>query len=146
MKKNIVYLLDFNQSNLTKEVLGLHLNSHNILLVPLSPKDLILVAKKECATVLCLGSSLKFNKELKLLKKRFFKYALLNKKMNLIEVSSEKMRDSLFEKMRNYHHYSLPISYMKLAEEIVKSTREFLKFNMSWPGGKRARVSIDILM
>ena len=146
MNKSIVYLLDFNQSDSTKEILGLHLNAHNVFLVPISVKDLFLVTKKECPTIICIINSMNAAKELKRLKNKFFKYALLNKKINLIEVESGRACDPLFEKMRNYHQYHLPMSYLKLADSIIKSMREFLKVNMSWPGGKRSRVSIKSLM
>ena len=146
MKNKIIYLLDLNQSEITKEILSLHLNSHNVSLVPVCINDLILITKKECPTVVCISESIESTKQIENLMGRYLKYALLNKKINLIEVVSGRNYSPLLDKMRNYHQFQLPMSYLKLADSIVKSIREFLKVNSAWPGGKRSRVSIKSLM
>jgi len=144
--KKILYILDLNLEDSAKVNLGLHLRSYGFTLVPISKKDLNHFIGKGQKTIICLSNSLQSIKEVAELKRRFFKIALLNKKINLIEFSYFLGKDSIWGQMRNYHCYGLPSDYIKISEQISKSYHEFLKVNSKWPGGRRSKLSIKNLL
>ena len=125
-----------------KYTLSLHLKSHGFILIPIPNESLDYFLSKGQKTIICLSNSVRSVVKIQKLKKKFFKYALLNKKINLIEFTYSLNRDSIWGQLRNYHSYSLPISYIKLSEQVTKSYHEFLKINSKWPGGRRSKLSI----
>ena len=132
MKEKVLYLLDYNLEESLKYTLSLHLKSHGFILIPISNESLDYFLGKGQKTILCLSNSMRSINEIQKLKKRYFKYALLNKKINLIEFSYSLNRDSIWGQLRNYHCYSLPIDFIKLSEQVTKSYHEFLKINSKW--------------
>ena len=111
VKEKVLYLLDYNLEESLKYALSLHLKSHGFILIPISNESLDYFLSKGQKTILCLSNSMRSINEIQKLKKRYFKYALLNKKINLIEFSYSLNRDSIWGQLRNYHCYSLPIDF-----------------------------------
>ncbi len=145
MKEKILYLLDYNLEDSLKISLCLHLQAHNFILVPVNNLNLDYISYKERGTLVCIGNSVKSIRKIRELKRKYFKYALLSKKINLIEFNYNLQKDAIWGQIRNYHCYSLPIDFLKMSEQISKSYHEFLKINSKWPGGRRSKLSIKQL-
>ena len=145
MKEKILYIFDYNLEESFKITLSIHLKSHGFILVPVPRLNMDYFSEKGQKTIICVCNSMRSIREIRDLKKRYFKYALLNKKISLIEFSFNFRKDSIWGQMRNYHCYSLPVDYMKMSEQISKSYHEFLKLNSKWPGGRRSKLSMKNL-
>lgn len=142
MDTKIVFLFDVNLSNETKELLSIHLRSYGITLVPVTEFGIKNILKRATPTIICLSSTLEAIQKIERVKQKYFKLALINKKINIIDFCYNIKRDATWAQIQNYHCYGLPMEFSRIAEAVAKSYIEFLKINSRWPGGRRTRVPL----
>jgi hypothetical protein len=122
--------------------LGQVLQKFNLTLVPVSPRELINVAKAQKQFIISITADLTSLKGLESTRRSFLDFALVNQKFCLFDVTSfGKISISYkLEKNRSYLHYALPMSFNNIASNIASHYFSELGTVKRWPGGSRAKL------
>lgn len=122
--------------------LGQALKKLNITLIPVTPRELVNIAKSKKQFVISITADLTSLRGLEATRRSFLDFALVNQKFCMFDVSSfGKISISYkLEKNRSYFHYGLPMSFKNIASNIASHYFSELGTVKRWPGGSRAKL------
>lgn len=126
--------------------LASRLRNRGITLVPVKPSELDYFLASRMVPVVLLTKTISQHAKFMKVKKRWVDFFLKSRKIQLIHLNSfSEIRDYIqLKPKRFYINLNLPMTMKQVFQELESVIGPEGKKESSWPGGKRAKLPIDV--
>lgn len=118
------------------------LSDYDLMLVPISPKELLSYSRSNKAIVVNICDSLNIYRKFLIIRKSFLDFSLKNRNLTFIDFSSFAPISMSWQsvKNKNYYHIKLPMSIDKITFAVSYCYEKKMGDINIWPGGRRAKL------
>ena len=144
MKERVVYFLDLDGDKAFSTKIAWEMRRHKIIIIPTKRKNLKNLLRGKGNILFTFARSMDDQSKLDELKSSYLNLSMINKKITFIEFNSFEKMGKKSKFMNQHFQYVLPMSFSKISRTIADHVDDFYQVDRLWPGGNRARLTIEM--